>query len=62
MEDRKFINLKEVMEITSMARATIYKRIKLGIFPEQIPIGGRSVRWLESDISEWMDKQIGRVK
>lgn len=50
------------MEITGTARATIYKRIKLGIFPEQIPIGGRSVRWLESDISEWMDKQIGRVK
>lgn len=62
MEDRKFINLKEVMEITGTARATIYKRIKLGIFPEQIPIGGRSVRWLESDISEWMDKQIDRVK
>ncbi|MCL2910535.1 AlpA family phage regulatory protein [Shewanella aquimarina] len=35
----KLIKLKEVMEITSLSKATLYRMIKQGAFPEQLSIG-----------------------
>lgn len=50
----KFLRMKDVTEIVGMHRSTIYKRINEGTFPRAISIGGRSVRFLESSIRQWM--------
>lgn len=55
----KIIRLKQVMDVTGLARSTIYKHIADGVFPGAIPLGGRSVGWLESEIQDWIAARIG---
>lgn len=53
----RFLKLKEVIKITGLGRSSIYEFIKEGHFPKQIPLGGRAVGWLDSEIKEWqLDK------
>lgn len=54
----KLIKLQQVIEMTGLARATIYKHIDNNWFPKQIPLGGRSVAWLESEVLEWILERI----
>ena len=46
------------MALTGLARATIYRYIAAGTFPKAIPLGERSVGWLESEILEWMSARV----
>ncbi|WP_263258976.1 helix-turn-helix transcriptional regulator [Pseudomonas oryzihabitans] len=62
----RIIRLKEVMDITGLARSTIYKYIADKEFPAPLPLGDRCVGWLESEIQEWIllriaerDKSLG---
>lgn len=55
---RRFIRLPEVRETTGLGTTSIYQRMIAGTFPKQIPLGGRVVAWLESDINAWMDDKI----
>jgi len=32
--------------------------MSLGSFPKSIPLGGRAVAWLESEVDEWMESRI----
>ena len=42
-----------------MKKTFIYTQSKRGSFPKAIRIkGSSSVRWLESDIDEWMRQQL----
>ncbi|WP_046487648.1 helix-turn-helix transcriptional regulator [Pseudomonas veronii] len=50
----RIIRLKEVINSTGLARSTIYKYISEGAFPKPIPLGDRSVGWLESEIHNWI--------
>lgn len=50
----RLIRLKEVMECTGLARATVYKYIKNGIFPKSVSLGDRAVAWVESEVQEWI--------
>lgn len=52
------IRLTEVKHRTGLSRSTIYERIAEGTFPEQIPLGGRAVGWLDSEIDQWIADQI----
>jgi prophage regulatory protein len=50
MSDR-LIRIREVSEITSLARSTIYKYIQDGTFPQQK--GGMAL-WRLSDVQNWV--------
>jgi len=55
----------DVEKKTGLSRSTIYKRIDEGTFPKPIPLGGRLVAWLETDIQDWIKQRIkeaGRIK
>ena len=54
----KFIRLKEVIDRTGLARATIYKYMVEGEFPKSVSLGGRSVGWVESEVEAWIDSKI----
>lgn len=54
----QFLRLGEVMNITSLSRSSIYKRIGEGSFPAPVSIGGRAKRWLKTDIESWISQQI----
>ncbi len=52
------LRLPTVKARTGLSRSTIYLRIAEGRFPTSISLGGRAVGWLESEIDEWLDRQI----
>lgn len=54
----KLIRLQQVMALTGLGRSTIYKHISDGWFPRSVPLGGRSVGWLESEVHEWILARI----
>ncbi|AWM79678.1 hypothetical protein DKL61_04555 [Gammaproteobacteria bacterium ESL0073] len=58
MSDR-FLTKEQVSEKVGLAVSTIYKYMKLGKFPKQHKIiGGKSARWSEKQINEWIEEQI----
>lgn len=62
----RIIRLKEVMNTTGLARSTIYRYIRDGIFPKPISLAPRgigvpdtrSVGWLHSEVHEWILARI----
>ncbi|MPT26896.1 MAG: AlpA family transcriptional regulator [Achromobacter sp.] len=54
----RFLRIHQVSDMSGLARATIYQRMKLGQFPAQVRIGPKSVAWLASDIQAWMQSRI----
>lgn len=54
----KFLRLKDVMSLTGLGRSTIYKFMDDEVFPKTIPLGGRAVAWVESEIEEWMEQRL----
>ncbi len=56
----RFLRMPEIVERTGLCKATIYNKINDGSFPKQIPIGSNIVVWLESDLQDWMQKQIDK--
>lgn len=48
------IRLKEVIQQTGLSKATIYRRIKAGLFPAGVvPQNLDFAYWFQSDIDEW---------
>lgn len=54
----RFLRLKDVMSLTGLGRSTIYKFMDDEVFPKTIPLGGRAVAWVESEIEEWMEQRL----
>ena len=54
----RFIDLKEVIKMTSLKTTSIYSMMKKGNFPKSIKITSDRVAWLESDIEDWINKKI----
>ncbi|MEQ5434275.1 helix-turn-helix transcriptional regulator [Providencia huaxiensis] len=60
MQHEHFLTIKQVLEITQVSRATLYRWIKAGDFPTQYSLAasGRSVRWKASEIVQWCEKCV----
>ena len=54
LEECRIVRMDEVSELTGLARATIYKKVKDGSFPPPIRLGTRAVGWRMSDIVTWL--------
>jgi prophage regulatory protein len=48
----------EVEARTGLARSTIYLRVSQGTFPKPVSLGGRAVGWVESEIEDWLRRQV----
>lgn len=57
----RLLRLREVIARTGMGKSTIYRKIKKGLFPAPVSVGGQSVRWRESDIDRWMQALMPRA-
>lgn len=53
-----FLRLPTVKARTGLSRSTIYLRISENRFPKPISLGSRAVGWVESDIDDWVERQI----
>ena len=63
MSALRLIKLKTVLEYCAFSRATLYRQIKAGHFPEPVRLTGglvdvsassRSVAWREEEILQWI--------
>lgn len=58
----RILRIHQVMEITGLAKPTIYLRISQGTFPKQLKLGQRASGWLASDIQTWINDRIAACK
>jgi prophage regulatory protein len=49
----RLLNKWAVEERTSLDITTIYRKMKVGTFPQPVRVGRRRVAWRESDIAAW---------
>jgi prophage regulatory protein len=50
--------MKIVTGLTSLSRATIYRRIAAGSFPKPINLGGRRVAFSREEVDRWMGNPV----
>ncbi|MCW4148563.1 AlpA family transcriptional regulator [Halomonas sp. 18H] len=50
----RLLRRKEVESRTGKSRSAIYDGIRKGTFPAPVPIGGKSVAWLEEEVESWI--------
>jgi prophage regulatory protein len=43
---------------TGLSPSSIYEKMAKGEFPTSIPLGGRRVGWLESELDEWIAARV----
>jgi prophage regulatory protein len=56
------IRLPEVLRRTALSKTTIYALVKAGEFASPIPLGGKAVAWLESDVEAWIQGRIAAAR
>jgi prophage regulatory protein len=56
------LRLPAVKQRCGLSRSSIYLRISQGAFPKQVNLGSRAVGWIESEIEEWLSRQIERSR
>lgn len=56
----RLMRLAKVMDSTGLARSTIYKLIGAKEFPKPVPLVGRSVGWVESEVHDWIKDRVAQ--
>jgi predicted DNA-binding transcriptional regulator AlpA len=57
-----FYSLRDVMRITTLSRATIYRMVRAGTFPRPFRISVGRIAWLISDFDRWMADRLSIPK
>ena len=57
---RAILRLKEVMAITSLSRATIYRRMKSGDFPTNRDLASSCRGWRAGEVFSWVENLPSR--
>ena len=56
----RMMRLPEVLEVTGLSHATIWRWVKSGDFPAPVKLGSlrtRSIGWRFSDVQRWFDSR-----
>jgi predicted DNA-binding transcriptional regulator AlpA len=54
-----FFRITDVVRITALSRATLYRRIAEGRFPSPVHLGGRACGWTPAALQAWIDDPQG---
>jgi prophage regulatory protein len=55
---RTLLRLPTVISRTGLSATDIYVAMRAGTFPLNVPIGERSVAWIEEEIDRWIEGRI----
>lgn len=55
----RLLGLADVVHVTTMSKASVYRNIQAGEFPKPIRISARRVAWRETDIVAWLEQRGG---
>lgn len=51
----RFLQEKDVLELTSLSRSTLWRQIKRGKFPSSVMISAGRVGWRQSAVLAWQN-------
>ncbi len=54
----RLIRLNEVINISGLSRATVYRFMDEGRFPKSVSLGDRAVAWVYEEVCEWINEKI----
>lgn len=57
-----FLRLPQVCSLTGYSRATVYRGMEAKTFPQSIRLSARVAVWLESEVREWMAREVARYR
>ena len=58
----RFLRVPDVLARIGVSRSTLYQWLSEGRFPPSIPLGPRSVAWLERDVTEWIERKAAEAE
>ena len=56
--DHTLLRRKQVEEMTTLSRSTIYDLMKKGQFPKSIALSPKTIVWRKIDIEQWIRSQF----
>lgn len=56
----RLVREEERYRITGVPTSTWYLRMKEGTAPRPVPIGNKSVAWVERELYDWVERQIAK--
>ena len=54
----RLLRLPEVIRTTGLARSSIYDLIRLGRFPQPVPLTTTARAWREDEVQQWISDRI----
>ena len=54
MSELRLLTIGQVRGMTALGASTIYRRMDTGTFPRPLSLGPTGVRWLHSDVQDWI--------
>lgn len=54
MDQERFLSPNKVAELTSLHRASIYRKVAAGDFPAPIRVSERRIAFKETEVRAWM--------
>lgn len=59
MLEPQLIRLPQVMQLTTLSRTEIYRRVKEGTFPAQRRISHKMAVWRKAEVDRWVEQALG---
>lgn len=57
-ENDRVLRISEVIKTTGLSRTSIYEGVKANTFPTPIKLSARSIGFLQSEISNWLQEKV----
>ena len=57
----RILRLPDVLERIGVSRSTLYLWVSKGRFPAPIQLGERSIGWIESDVTAWIERKVAEA-
>ena len=52
------LRIKDIMELLSVSRSTVWRWSKQRDFPSKIQLGGNTVGWFQKDLFAWLGSRV----
>lgn len=55
MSTLRILRLGDIIRMTGLSKATLYRRIRAGSFPRPVRLGPRARGWREEEVRDWLE-------
>ena len=55
---QRLLRLPDVIRQTGLARSTLYDLLRVKSFPAPVPLCGRNVAWVSTEVDKWIADRI----